>query len=176
MATGWECSVCGLVVDEAEPPARCPVCEAPRSKFGHWQEPKAADPPQVGDPAPDFTLPTHNEGELNLAWYQGRKNVVLAFYPGDWTPVCSAQIPGYMPLIDFFEEHGCQLFGISVDSIPCHIAWAKSLGGLAYPLFADFWPHGEVARRYGVLAPRGYAERAVFLIWFTREFCASSIC
>jgi peroxiredoxin (alkyl hydroperoxide reductase subunit C) len=119
---------------------------------------------KVGDPAPDFTLMTHNEGALNLAWYQGRKNVILAFYPGDFTPVCSTQIPGYMPLMDFFEEHDCQLFGISVDSPACHQAWAKSLGGLAFPLMSDFWPHGEVARKYGALAPKGYADRAVFLI------------
>jgi peroxiredoxin (alkyl hydroperoxide reductase subunit C) len=120
--------------------------------------------PQVGDPAPDFTLMTHEEGELNLAWYQGRKNVILAFYPGDFTPVCSVQIPGYNALMDFFEEYECQLFGLSVDSPACHVAWAKSLGGLAYPLMSDFYPHGEVARRYGVLSVKGYAERAVFLV------------
>lgn len=119
---------------------------------------------QVGDHAPDFTLMTHNEGELNLAWYRGRKNVIIAFYPGDFTPVCSVQIPGYMPLIEFFDEHDCQIFGISVDSPACHIAWAKSLGGLAYPLMSDFYPHGEVSRLYGVLSPRGYADRAVFVI------------
>jgi peroxiredoxin len=120
--------------------------------------------PRVGDPAPDFTLPTHNEGELNLAWYEGRKNVVLAFYPGDWTPVCAAQIPGYQEIIEKFEDLDCQVLGISVDSIPCHMAWAKSLGGLEYPLMSDFFPHGEIAQLYGILNPRGYAERAVFLI------------
>lgn len=119
---------------------------------------------QVGDPAPDFTLPTHNEGELNLSWYQGRKNVVLAFYPADWTPVCSTQIPSYSSLIDRFEELNTQVLGISVDSVPCHLAWAKSLGGLTYPLFSDFYPHGDVARRYGVLNGKGFSERAVFVV------------
>lgn len=119
---------------------------------------------KVGDPAPDFTLMTHNEGELNLGWYKGRKNVILAFYPGDWTPVCSTQIPGYMPHLDFFEEHNSQLLGISVDSPACHMAWAKSLGGLAFPLMSDFYPHGAVAQKYGLLAEKGYAERAVLLI------------
>lgn len=118
----------------------------------------------VDAPAPDFTLPTHNEGELNLAWYRGRKNVVLAFYPGDWTPVCATQIPEYQKLIDKFEQHDCQLLCVSVDSVPCHRAWAKSLGGLSFPLMSDFYPHGEVARKYGVLTDRGYAARAVFLI------------
>lgn len=118
----------------------------------------------VGDPAPDFTLPTHNEGELNLAWYQGRKNVVLAFYPADWTPVCATQVPGYETDIERFGEYDCQLLCISVDSIPCHMAWAKSMGGLSFPLMSDFWPHGEVADRYGVLNRKGFCNRTVFLI------------
>jgi len=120
--------------------------------------------PRVSDPAPDFTLPTHNEGELNLAWYRGRKNVVLAFYPGDWTPVCSTQIPGYQSIYEQFFTYNCQLLGISVDSIPCHMAWAKSLGGLSFPLMSDFYPHGRVAQLYGVLTKSGYADRTVFLI------------
>ncbi|MFH1686094.1 MAG: redoxin domain-containing protein [bacterium] len=118
----------------------------------------------VGRPAPDFTLPTHNEGELNLAWYRGRKNVVLAFYPADWTPVCATQVPAYNVVFKRFEEMNCQLLCISVDSIPCHMAWARSLGGLAFPLMSDFWPHGEVARQYGVLNSQGYCSRTVFLI------------
>jgi peroxiredoxin (alkyl hydroperoxide reductase subunit C) len=118
----------------------------------------------VGNPAPDFTLATHNEGELNLAWYQGRKNVVLAFYPADWTPVCATQVPEYQKNINRFDEFDCQLLCLSCDSVPCHIAWARSLGGLEFPLMADFWPHGEVARKYGVLGRKGYAERTVFLI------------
>ena len=119
---------------------------------------------KVGDEAPDFTLPTHNEGRLNLRWYRGRKNVVLAFYPGDWTPVCTAQIPEYQKLMDRFNDYHAQVLGISVDSVPCHAAWAKSLGGITYPLMADYFPHGEVARLYGVLSDRGFAERVVFLI------------
>ncbi len=120
---------------------------------------------RVGDPAPDFTLPTHNEGELNLWWYKGRRNVVLAFYPGDWTPVCSTQIPGFKSIFERFDEAGCQLLCISVDSIPCHKAWAKSMGGLPFPLMSDYWPHGEVARRYGIFDDdRGFARRTVFIV------------
>ena len=119
---------------------------------------------KIGDPAPDFTLNTHSDGEHNLAWYQGRKNVVLAFYPADWTPVCTTQVPGYQKIYNRFEEYDCQLLCISVDSVPCHIAWAKSLGGLSFPLMSDFWPHGEVARKYGVLTNKGFTERVVFLI------------
>lgn len=119
---------------------------------------------KVGDAAPDFTLPSHSEGELNLAWYQGRKNVVLAFYPGDWTPVCATQIPEYQHLMQEFEKYDAQLLCVSVDSVPCHKAWARSLGGLSFPLMSDFYPHGEVAARYGLLTDRGYAQRAVFVI------------
>lgn len=120
---------------------------------------------KVGDPAPDFTLPTHNEGELNLAWYQGRQNVVLAFYPGDFTPVCSAQIPGYQDVLERFEALNTKLLGISVDSLAVHQAWAKSLGGLGYPLMSDFYPHGQVAKKFGVFDDKwGVAQRAVFLI------------
>lgn len=119
---------------------------------------------KVGDPAPDFSLTTHNEGELNLAWYRGRKNVVLAFYPGDWTPVCATQISGYEALMPEFEKYNCQLLAISVDSVPSHVAWAKSVRISSFPLMSDYFPHGEVARKYGVLSRRGYAERAVFLI------------
>jgi peroxiredoxin len=119
---------------------------------------------EVGDRAPDFSLPTHNEGELNLGWYRSRRNVVLAFYPADWTPVCATQIPGYQQIINDFEKLDCQLLGISVDSVPSHIAWARSMGGLSFPLMSDYWPHGEIAKRYGVLTDRGFAERAIFLI------------
>lgn len=119
---------------------------------------------QVGDAAPDFTLPTHNEGELHLGWYKGRHNVALAFYPGDWTPACSAQIPGYEKAIEAFNKLNCQLLGISVDSLASHIAWAKSLGGLSFPLMSDFWPHGAVAQKFGVLNDKGFADRTVFLI------------
>ena len=119
---------------------------------------------KVGDPAPDFTLPTHNEGELNLAWYQGRKNVVLAFYPADWTPVCATQVPSYQEVFENFDKYNAQLLCISVDSVPCHIAWARSLGGLSFPLMSDFFPHGGAAKKYGVFTSKGYSGRAVFVI------------
>jgi peroxiredoxin len=121
-------------------------------------------PLRVGQSAPDFTLRTHNEGELNLGWYRGRKNVVLAFYPGDWTPVCAQQIPGLQAVVDRFDACNCQLLAISVDSVYCHGAWAKTLGGLSFPLMSDYYPHGAVARQYGVLNELGYAERSFFAI------------
>jgi peroxiredoxin (alkyl hydroperoxide reductase subunit C) len=89
---------------------------------------------------------------------------VLAFFPGAFTPVCTTQIPGYQSIIERFEEHEVQLLGVSVDTIPSLKAWAKSMGGLSFPLMSDFYPHGEIARLYGVFNPRGFAERAIILI------------
>lgn len=119
---------------------------------------------KVGDEAPDFTLATHNEGALNLGWYKGRHNVLLAFYPGDWTPACSIQVPSYQENFEFINKRNCQILCVSVDSLACHTAWSKSLGGLSFPLMSDFWPHGAVARKYGILDDNGFAMRTVFLI------------
>lgn len=121
--------------------------------------------PKVGDLAPDFTLPTHNEGNLNLAWYRGRKNVLLAFFPAAWTPVCASHVPNYQQDMAAFDRLDCQVLGISVDPLPTLMAWAKTLGGLSFPLMSDFWPHGAIAQKYGVFYNRkGFAERVVFLI------------
>jgi alkyl hydroperoxide reductase subunit AhpC len=63
-----------------------------------------------------------------------------------------------------FESLNTQVLGISVDSIPCHQAWQKSLGGIEYHLLSDFHPHGEVCRKYGVMTDAGYAERVLFIV------------
>jgi glutaredoxin len=67
-------------------------------------------------------------------------------------------------LLDRFEGMQTQVLGLSVDSVPCLKAWADSLGGITYPLLSDFYPHGKVARKYGVLCKEGYTERAIFVI------------
>ncbi len=66
--------------------------------------------------------------------------------------------------MDRFERVNTQVLGISVDSKDCLAAWAESLGGITYPLLSDFWPHGDVAQKFGVLRSEGYAERALFVI------------
>jgi glutaredoxin len=63
-----------------------------------------------------------------------------------------------------FEGSNVQVLGISIDHNPCLVAWAESLGGITYPLLSDFWPHGAVARQYGVLRSEGRSERAIFII------------
>ncbi len=66
--------------------------------------------------------------------------------------------------MDRFERVNTQVLGISVDSQDSLRAWAESLGGITYPLLSDFWPHGGVAQKYGVLRPEGKSERAIFVM------------
>lgn len=119
---------------------------------------------KVGDPAPDFTLPAVSGDRITLSQYQGKKNVVLSFVPAAWTPVCSDQWPGYNITKNLFEKNDAILIGITVDNIPTLHAWTREMGGLWFPVLSDFWPHGAVARKYGVLRGDGTSERALFVI------------
>ena len=74
------------------------------------------------------------------------------------------QLPSYQAELSRFEGYETQVLGISVDSVPCNTAWAKSLGGFTFDLLSDFEPKGEVARKFGAYRPEGYAERALFVI------------
>jgi peroxiredoxin len=73
-------------------------------------------------------------------------------------------MPAYEADLAKFEGYDAQVMGISIDSSHSNSAWAKSLGGLSYPLLCDFWPHGAVAEKFGVLRDGGFAERALFII------------
>jgi peroxiredoxin len=73
-------------------------------------------------------------------------------------------MPGYQADLEKFEALDTQVLGISVDSIPSHEAWADSLGGIDYPLLSDFWPHGAVAQKFGVLNEDGHTERVIYII------------
>jgi peroxiredoxin len=119
---------------------------------------------RVGDKAPDFTLTDQNGQNVTLSSFRGKNNVVLLFFPLAFTSVCSVQMPGYNKQDQSFQGFGAQVLGISVDSVPSHKAWSDQLGGVDFPLLSDFWPHGEIARQYGVLRAEGYAERATFVI------------
>jgi peroxiredoxin (alkyl hydroperoxide reductase subunit C) len=118
----------------------------------------------VGDPAPDFELPAVSGERVRLSQYSGKKNVVLAFVPAAWTPVCSEQFPGYNIAEDYFVKNDAVIIGITVDNIPTQFAWIKAMGSLWFPVVSDFWPHGKVADMYGVLRSDGTAERALFVI------------
>jgi peroxiredoxin len=117
-----------------------------------------------GVPAPDFKLKNVDGKEIALSDFKGRKNVVLAFFPLAFTPVCSCQIPSYRDDLAKFEAADCQVLAIGISHVPAHKAWVESLGGVSVPVLSDFYPHGEVAKRYGVLREEGFPERALFLI------------
>ncbi len=119
---------------------------------------------KVGQPAPDFTLPSLSTGKISLSQFRGKQNVILSFVPAAWTPVCSDQWPGYNLAKDLFAQHDAILLGITVDNIPTLFAWTSQMGQLWFPVLSDFWPHGAVAKRYGVLRSNGVSERALFVI------------
>jgi len=123
---------------------------------------------KVGDEAPDFTLPAVRGGEVSLSEYRGKKNVVISFVPAAWTPVCSDQWPGYNIAKEIFDQYNAILLGITVDNIPTLYSWTNQMcmggGSLWFPVLSDFWPHGAVAFKYGVLRSDGVSERALFVI------------
>jgi peroxiredoxin len=120
-------------------------------------------PLEPGTEAPDFALRSTPDQTLSLSEFRGRP-VILAFYPEDWSPVCSDQLGLYQAVLPEFEKFGAQLIGISVDGIWCHLAFARDRN-LHFPLLADFEPKGEVSRSYGAYrAEDGTSERALFVI------------
>ncbi|HDS05564.1 MAG TPA: peroxiredoxin [Deltaproteobacteria bacterium] len=119
---------------------------------------------KVGDKAPDFTLPSVSGKKISLKNYRGKKNVVLSFVPAAWTPVCSDQWPGYNIVKDIFDENKATLLGISVDNIPTLHSWINQMGELWFEVLSDFWPHGQVAEKFGILRSDGTAERAIIII------------
>ena len=119
---------------------------------------------KIGQPAPDFTLPSVTGEKISLSQYRGKKHVVISFVPAAWTPVCSDQWPGYNIVKQLFDENDAVLLGITVDNIPTLYAWTNQMGDLWFPVLSDFWPHGAVADKYGVLRSDGVSERALIFI------------
>jgi peroxiredoxin (alkyl hydroperoxide reductase subunit C) len=119
---------------------------------------------RIGDPAPDFTLPSIGGQMVSLSSYRGKKNVVLSFVPAAFTPVCSEQWPGYNLARELIEARNAIVLGITVDNLPTLHAWCHEMGDVWFPVLSDFFPHGEVARTYGILRPEGVSERAVFVV------------
>lgn len=119
---------------------------------------------KVGQNAPDFTLKAVSGKTISLHDFRGRKNVVISFVPAAWTPVCSDQWPGYNIVQDIFVDHDAVLLGITVDNIPTLFSWTNQMGKLWFDVLSDFWPHGAVAAKFGVLRSDGVAERALFVI------------
>ena len=117
---------------------------------------------QVGETAPDFSLPASSGETITLSSYRGHKNVVLVFYPLDFSPVCSMQLPEYSGRQDDFADLDTVVLGVNRDSLHTHKAWAAEYG-IEVPLLADM--KLEVARSYGVaIEDRAISGRAVFVI------------
>jgi peroxiredoxin len=131
----------------------------------------ALEPIAVGVEAPDFELPSSELGNngkpgkpIRLSDFRGRKIVVLAFYPLDFSPVCTSENQCFQKTAERYVTAGAQMLGISVDSAWTHAAFAQQLG-LSYPLLADFHPKGEVARKYGLyLEESGITARATVVV------------
>ncbi|SFA47687.1 Peroxiredoxin [Pedobacter suwonensis] len=118
---------------------------------------------QQGDTAPDFELNATPNQKIKLKDFKG-KNVILAFYPADWSPVCSDQMALYNEMLKYFNKYDAQIFGVSVDSVWCHLAFAENRK-LHFPLLADFEPKGAVSKAYGVYDDEvGESKRALFVI------------
>lgn len=118
----------------------------------------------IGDQAPAFKLKSVEGAEVSLTQFKNSKNVVLSFVPAAWTPVCSDQWPGYNIAESIFSKYDTVLLGITVDNIPTLHAWIQQMGPLWFNVLSDFWPHGGVASKYGVLRSDGTAERALIFI------------
>jgi peroxiredoxin (alkyl hydroperoxide reductase subunit C) len=116
---------------------------------------------QVGDVAPDFELPASGNRTVKLSDFRGKKNVLLAFYPFAFSPVCSLQLPGLQQNLGEFEKLNTAVLGISVDSKHSSAAFAEHLH-LDFPLVSDY--NKEATAAYGVLREGGFAERALFVI------------
>ena len=121
-------------------------------------------PATIGAPAPEFTLKDQDQKEVKLSDFRGKKNVVLVFYPLDWSPVCTNEHACIVNGMKQFEALDAQVMGLSVDSVWSHKAYAEKMH-ITYPLLADFHPRGAVAAQYGVyLADKGITGRAISII------------
>ena len=119
---------------------------------------------QIGEDAPDFILKDQEGKEFRLSDLRG-KRVLLSFHPLAWTGVCAKQMQSLEDKISVFESLNTVPVGISVDSVPTKKAWASQLGIKRVRLLSDFWPHGGVARPYGLFREKdGFSERANVIV------------
>jgi peroxiredoxin len=118
---------------------------------------------EAGAQAPDFTLLDQDQNEVSLADFAGGK-LVVAFYPADFSPVCTDQLSIYQEVLGEIESRGARLVGVSVDSPYAHKAFQEQLG-IRIPLLSDFHPKGEMSRAYGALIEeRGHTNRSLVVV------------
>ena len=129
------------------------------------QAPPTVDrPPVVGCHAPGFTLSDQYGGQVSLHDVRDRKNAVVVFYPFAFSGICTGELRDIRDGLEDFQDDDIQVFTISCDPMFSLRTWADAEGHF-FPLLSDFWPHGEVARRYGVFNDHdGSARRGTFLI------------
>jgi len=117
-----------------------------------------------GDKAKNFTLEDQNEQEFTLSNFKGKK-VLLSFHPLAWTPVCSEQMKSLENNKNVFDSLNTTAIGVNIDHVPSKKAWAKSLNVKNTRLLSDFWPHGKIAKLYGIFRQKdGFSERANIII------------
>jgi len=118
----------------------------------------------IGSEAPDFELRDQHAQSHRLSSYRGSKNVVLVFYPFAFTGVCTGEMSAIRDDVESLQNEDTAVFAISCDTVPSLRVFAER-EGLSYPLLSDYWPHGEVAKAYGVFNEAlGAAERGTFVI------------
>lgn len=118
---------------------------------------------QTGKKVSDFILKDQNGQDFQLSEYRGEK-VLLSFHPLAWTSICAQQMKALEKNKRTFDRLNTMAVGLSVDSVPCKAAWAKSLKIKKTKILADFWPHGGVAKSMGLLRPEGFSERANVIV------------
>ena len=118
---------------------------------------------KIRDTAKDFTLSDQDGKEVKLSEFKGKK-VLLSFHPLAWTTVCAEQMKSLEENRERFESLNTVALGLSVDTVPSKKAWAKELGIKNTRLLSDFWPHGEVARSYGIFNEEGGVSKRVNII------------
>jgi len=119
---------------------------------------------EVGSQAPDFALNDYNKQEVRLSSFQDDKPVLLVFYPFAFSGICQGELCQLRDEFAEYDSHDVQVLGVSVDTPFSLKAWAEQQG-YQFPLLSDFWPHGEVAKAYGVFNEKaGLANRGTFLI------------
>ena len=119
---------------------------------------------EVGEPAPDFTLRDQNNEQFTLSEHRGQQAVLIVFYPLAFTGICTGELCVVRDDIGSFQNDDVQVVTISVDSVYSHKIFSER-EGYEFPLLSDFWPHGEVAQKYGVFnETTGFANRGTFLV------------
>lgn len=123
----------------------------------------AAKTVQKGKKVNDFILKDQSGQDFSLAACKGKK-VLLSFHPLAWTPICATQMQNLEKSRKAFDKLNTVAVGMSIDSVPCKAAWARSLRIKHTKLLADFWPHGAVAKSLGILRTEGFSERANIVV------------